>query len=115
MVAYERELKNFRQLNKIAKRHGVVLFGSSFAKEIPVCELRQTFDLDCAIYNRSITDLSVFDAKDLLEDCVDTLKPTRILLQLGETDLERGYKTIPEIISAYESIVTTLKEKNKMK
>ena len=113
MTVYEREVKNFRELNQVAKQHGVVLFGSTFAKGIPVCELRQAFDLDCDIYNRSLSDLSVFDAKTVLADCVNALHPSKILLQLGETDLERGYRTIPEIVSAYEEVVRELQKQNK--
>lgn len=112
MNTYERELVNFRNLNKIAIRNGVVLFGSSFAKEIPVCELKQSFELDCDIYNRSLTDLSVFDAENLLDDCVIDLAPRKVLIQLGETDLERGC-TIPEILSAYENIIAKLKSADK--
>ena len=84
MTVYEREVKNFRELNQVAKQHGVVLFGSTFAKGIPVCELRQAFDLDCDIYNRSFSDLSVFDAKNVLADCVNALHPSKILLQLAK-------------------------------
>ncbi|MCI9112323.1 MAG: hypothetical protein HFJ99_07180 [Eubacterium sp.] len=113
MNIYEREVENFRKLNRIAKKNSVVLLGSTFAKDIPVSELVQTFDIDCNVYNRSLTDLSVFDAEKLLDDCVISLSPKKILLQLGETDLERGYRTIPEILEAYEKIVAKLKNANK--
>lgn len=63
MNIYEREVENFRKLNRIAKKNSVVLLGSTFAKDIPVSELVQTFDIDCNVYNRSLTDLSVFDAE----------------------------------------------------
>ena len=113
MNVHEREIENFRKLNKLAKMNGVVLFGSSFAKNIPVCELKQAFHLDCNIYNRSLTDLSIFHAEELLNDCIFSLKPGTVLLQLGETDLEQGYHTIPEIIEAYKSLITKLKAADK--
>ncbi len=111
--AYERETDVYKQLNKIARKDGIVLFGSNFAKAIPVCELKQAFELDCDIYNRSLTDLSVFDAEGLLDRCVISLAPKKVLLQLGETDLERGYCTIPEIINAYEKVIVKLRKANK--
>ena len=58
---YEREAEEYCRLNDFAVRNGIVLFGSTFAKEIPVGELRQAFNLDCNIYNRSFADVSVFD------------------------------------------------------
>ena len=113
MNIYEREEKNYRRLNSIARPNGVVLFGSSFAKDIPVCELKQAFSLECDVYNRSYTDLSVFDASELLSECLNDLNPKKILLDLGETDLERGYKTIPEIIAAYESLIGNIRTYSK--
>ena len=110
---YEREAEEYCRLNDFAVRNGIVLFGSTFAKEIPVGELRQAFNLDCNIYNRSFTDVSIFDAEALLIKCVESLAPSKILLQLGETDLERGYRSVPEIISAYDSIVKNIKKRNR--
>lgn len=110
---YEREVEEYLRLNEFAVRNSVVLFGSTFAKDIPVGELRQAFDLDCNIYNRSFTDVSVFDAEALLIKCVESLAPSKILLQLGETDLERGYRSVPEIIAAYDSLVKSIKKRNR--
>ena len=110
---YEREAEEYCRLNDFAVRNGIVLFGSTFAKEIPVGELRQAFNLDCNIYNRSFADVSVFDAEELLIKCAESLAPSKILLQLGETDLERGYKSVPEIIAAYDSLVKSIKKRNR--
>ena len=103
------ELYNYYTLNKIAQKNQTVLLGSSFAKAIPVCELKQSFDLNVTIYNRSITNLSVFDVKPFLNDCVFALAPKKLLLNLGETDLEQGTHSIPEIIEAYEQLITSIK------
>lgn len=110
---YEREAEEYCKLNEFAVKNGIVLFGSTFAKDIPVGELRQAFDLDCNIYNRSFTDVSIFDAEALLIECVESLAPSKILLQLGETDLERGYRSVPEIIAAYDSLVKCIKKRNR--
>lgn len=113
MNMYEREIKSFRKLNTVANANGVVIFGSSFAKEIPVCELKQTFNIECDLYNRSLTDLSIFSAGELLQDCVCSLLPKKVLLQLGETDLEQGYHTLSEIINAYENLIAKLRSADK--
>lgn len=110
---YEREAEEYCRLNEFAVRNGIVLFGSTFAKDIPVGELRQAFELDCNIYNRSFADVSVFDAEALLIKCAESLAPSKILLQLGETDLERGYRSVPEIIAAYDSLVKSIKKRNR--
>ncbi len=109
MELYANEIKTYRQLNQVAHTGGVVLFGSSFAKNIPVNELKQDFDLDCNLYNRSLADLSVFDAASVLSDCVINLAPSKVLIQLGETDLEHGFRSISEIVAQYELIINQIR------
>lgn len=109
MTIYEREQKNYQILNQRVSANGVVILGSTFAKDIPVNELKQSVGIDSDIYNRSITDLSVFDAKNLLEDCVYDLNPKRVLLNVGETDLECGYRTLDEIVKAYGGLIDEIK------
>lgn len=113
MTLYERELTNYQILNQRVSANGVVILGSSFAKEIPVNELKQSVGIDSDIYNRSITDLSVFDGKYVLEDCVYDLNPKRVLLNLGETDLECGFRTIDEIVEAYRTLIDDIKVTSK--
>jgi len=109
MKEFEKELNCYKHLNKITRRGCVVVFGSTFAKSIPVSELTQTFGLDCVVYNRSFNDLSVFDAADLAEEAVMEIEPKKVVILLGETDLERGYKTVDEIAAGYEKLISVLK------
>ena len=110
---YEREAEEYSRLNEVAAKNGVVIFGSTFAKDIPASELRQSFNLSFDIYNRSFTDVSVFDAEPLLIKCAESIAPSKLILQLGETDLERGFKSVPEIISAYDKLVKRIKKRNR--
>lgn len=113
MNEYLNEIKSYEMLNEIADKDGVVVFGSTFTKNIPVSELAQALCLKCSIFNRSFNDLSVFDAVELFEATVKPLEPKKVLLQLGETDLARGYKSIDEIVNAYENLITTMRIYNK--
>lgn len=110
MNEYKNELDYYGRLNKIAEKNGVVFFGSTFAKNIPVSELGQTFGLNCNIYNRSFNDLSVFDAEKIIDDAVMSVFPKKIMLQLGETDIECGYKSVAEITEAYEHLINKIKK-----
>ncbi len=109
MSIYEREIKEYTALNKVAKKGSIVIFGSSFAKNIPASELAGSYNMDCCIYNRSINDLSVFDAPNVIEKCIADIVPRKIIIQLGETDLAKGYKTIPEIADAYKKLIVEIK------
>lgn len=108
---YRREIKEYRALNRVATGGGVVLFGSTFAKEMPVGELKQAFGIDRNIYNRSFLELSVFDAAAVAAESVIPLEPSKILLNLGETDLMRGLHSIPEIVDAYRELINTLRRR----
>ena len=46
-------------LNKLADLNGTVIFGGTEDREIPLCELKQAFELDSKLYNRSIAELSI--------------------------------------------------------
>lgn len=113
MNEYKKELEYYSRLNSISRKGGVVLFGSTFGKNIPVSELAQTFEMDCKVYNRSFTDLSVFDAAEILDEAVMKNEPDKIIIQLGETDLERGYKSVDEIVSAYENLISKIRKTDK--
>lgn len=108
---YSRDLHEYAALNKVAPAGGVVIFGSSFAKDIPAGELQQTFGFDRKIYNRSLYELSVFDAAALAESCIGELAPSKILIALGETDLRAGVHTIPEIVDEYSRLITELRRR----
>ena len=113
MNEYKNELDRYRDLYKVAEKGGVVFFGSTFAKNIPAAELGQALQLNCSVYNRSFSDLSVFDALEILDEAVLTLYPKKIILHLGEIDIERGYKSIEEISAAYEQLVLRIKKFDK--
>ena len=113
MKNYKDELNYYTSVNKMMQKGGVVLFGSTFAKNISVAELCKAFDVDCNVYNRSFNDLSVFDAQELVSGAVMSLQPKKIILQLGETDVERNEKSDDEVISAYEKLISNIKKADK--
>lgn len=82
----EKEIKRYQTLNELAGQDGLVILGGSADREIPLCELKQAFALDDALYNRSVTDLSVQNAVQVYDACVEELKPESILLHIGEAD-----------------------------
>ena len=46
----EREIKEYQSLNQVAKIGGVVIFGEHEDREIPVGELRESFNLEYSAY-----------------------------------------------------------------
>lgn len=109
MNEFQKELDYYKKLNSAVKHGEVVLLGSTFAGNIPVSELAQAFETDCRIYSRCFNDLSVSDALSVVNEAVLSLNPSKVVIQLGETDIERGYKSVNEIISDYEKLIGMIK------
>ena len=81
------QVKKYQLLNKLAESNGIVILGGSEDREIPLCELKQAFELDSKLYNRSVADLSINDALEIYTSCVAPLSPECVLLHLGDADL----------------------------
>ena len=113
MCVSEKEIATYNALNRLSRRDSVVILGSTYFREMPVGELKQAFGILSDIYNRSLTDLSVFEAKDIAVDIVSEMSPRKLILQLGETDLRSGKRTVDEVIEEIDSIVRELHKTDK--
>lgn len=97
-------LFHFNILNQVAKEHGIVLFGSTSAANIPINELVQDYGINKNIYNRSIPGLTVMEAEKDLDSCIYSLKPQKIILNLGEEDMLAG-SDLTKVIDQYRWIL----------
>ncbi|MGM9522213.1 MAG: SGNH/GDSL hydrolase family protein [Oscillospiraceae bacterium] len=94
--------KKFRELNSMADGHGVVLFGSDFLADLPVCELAQSFHIWERLYNRSVKGADIVKAGELLEECVFALHPDKVVVNFGEEDILHANFDIDAFMSQYE-------------
>lgn len=111
---YEMEEKmNYEELNNIAQKNAVILFGGAMDKKIPVAELAQSFEFDFKIYNRSEELLSVKNAKDIYSKNIQPLEPEAILIHIGETDQNLFKNSSVDFDNYYMSMLETIKNTNK--
>lgn len=103
------DIKKYKKLNTFATPNGIVIFGGSQAKNIPLCELKQAFAIEPDMYNRSITSLSIRDAGLVYEECILPLAPETILLHIGETDLDFFEKNPTGFDTEYHALLTRIK------
>lgn len=104
---------NYAVLNELAKKGGTVIFGGKEDMNIPLCELKQAFELDGIFYNRSIEDLSVANAAEHYEVYISDLEPDTVLLHIGEADLDLFNKKPSEFIRLYRELIVKIKTLNK--
>ncbi len=113
MCINKSEVTNYENLNKFANKNSVVVLGSTFMHDVPMAELRQSFGIYADVYNRSLTDLKVSEAKEIIEGIMKDLNPKRILLQLGEIEMNEPSTNVANLMKDYKSIIATIRNFNK--
>ncbi len=103
------EITQYCELNKIAEPNGIVIFGGTAVKELPLCELKQAFSLNANLYNRSIRELSITNAFEIYEKCVAQLKPEILFLQIGEADLDFFIQHTAKFDENYRELLQNIK------
>lgn len=109
---YENEIKKYLALNNLAETNGIVIFGGSADKEIPLCELKQAFELRSNLYNRSIFNLSIHTALNTYNACVAPLHPETLLLHIGNADLEFFLENTSDFDQKYIQLIQQIKAQN---
>lgn len=107
------EVKRYDGLNEFANKHSVVVLGSTFMSNIPMSELKQSFGIHSDIYNRSLTDLRIDEATDVLKNIMDTLSPKKVVLHLGEIELRDSEANISVLIYQMKELIDIIKNSDK--
>lgn len=109
----EAEIQNYKKLNELADKFGIVIFGYGNDKKIPICELRQAFAVEAKVYNRSLENISLKEAISLYKEIVDVLSPDTVLLHLGEADIDLFSECSAEFDNKYRELIKYIKSQNK--
>lgn len=107
------ETKKYYALNELAEKGGTIIFGGKEDKNIPLCELKQAFELDSKFYNRSFENLTITKAYELYKSCVAPLEPDTVLLHIGENDLDLFSENSDRFIELYRELVDKIRCYNK--
>ena len=109
----ETEILKYQKLNELAQTGGIVILGGSEDLNIPLCEIRQAFEMEENLYNRSFMDFSVTDSVVAYDACVSALKPETILLHVGQMDLDMLRQNAAEFDSQYRALINHIRAQNK--
>ena len=109
----EHEIKKHLAMNELAEPNGIIIIGGTEDREIPLCELKQAFELNSNLYNRSITNLSINSAVEVYDSCVAGLNPDCILLHIGDADLDFFTADPTAFAQKYRELIKHIKSLDK--
>lgn len=109
---FENEIKKYQALNELAEQNGIVIIGGTEDKDIPLCELKQAFELNSNLYNRSVSNISVSNASKVYDDCVAELNPESVLLHIGTADLQLFEENSSEFDRKYRDLIKHIRTSN---
>mgnify|MGYP003300079331 CR=1 FL=1 len=110
---FETKIKQYKSLNKLAEKNGIVIFGGNEDLDIPIGELRQAFSIESKMYNRSIDGLSINNAINVYDECISPLVPETILIHIGSADLKNFEKESTIFDQKFRELITHIRLLNK--
>ena len=109
----ESEIKKYQKLNDLAQANGIVIFGGKDDTNIPLCEIRQAFNVEENMYNRSFTDLSIEDAILVYDNCVSSISPETVFIHIGDCDIDMLKENPAEFDNKYRELIKHIRTQNK--
>ena len=94
----------YKAINELSLKGEIVVFGSTYMANFPFYELINRSRLERAVYNRSIPGLTLSEALEIVDDCVLSIRPSKVFLALGEEDLTRA-----DAFADYKKLVDTIR------
>lgn len=110
---FNMDLHKYKVLNELAEKNGIVVFGGSEDMDVPLGELKQAFDIESKMYNRSISGLSINDAVSAYDACVAPLMPETVLLHIGSADLDFFAEDAAAFDQKYRELIAHIRNLDK--
>lgn len=110
---FNMDMHKYKVLNELAEKHGIVVFGGSEDMNVPLGELKQAFDIESKMYNRSISNLSINNAISAYDACVAPLEPETVLLHIGNADLDFFAENASAFDQKYRELIAHIRNLDK--
>ncbi len=110
---FEKEIEKYMKLNSIAESFGTVILGIGEDAQIPISELAASFNMDTKFYNRSAEEISVTQAAAYYDAVIKELRPERVILHLGSSDIELFRENAAVFDREYRGLIEHIRKDNK--
>ena len=106
------KVRNYRILNRTAKKGAVLFTGSSLMEQFPVCELARSAGIGRTIYNRGIGGTTTDDFLREIDTVLLDLEPSVVFINIGTNDMTNrvyGDGWMDHLEANYERILQAAK------
>lgn len=107
------KVRNYKVLNQVAKRGGILFTGSSLMEQFTVTEFAMSAGVKEPVYNRGIGGFTTDDFLENMDTQIFDLEPSRVFINIGTNDMNPQYGENWEerLIGNLKAIYSQIKEK----
>ncbi len=106
---FNMKVRNFKDLNKLAKKGETVFVGSSLAEFFPITEMLQNVEPRLRVYNRGIGGDVIAGLLTRMEESVFELEPKKIFINIGTNDISHeGYER-EKLLADYRGVLEMIR------
>lgn len=109
-----KKVRNYKELNKFAKKGQILFTGSSLMEQFPINEYCMSNGIDTVVYNRGIGGTTTDDFIREIDTVLFDLEPSKLFINIGTNDIrerEDGEPWQEHLLNNYEYILQQVKEK----
>lgn len=101
-VTIDSHIKDFETLNALSHKGGIVFFGGSYFSRMNIPELCSDNGMTETVCDRSVEGLKIKDAPFLLKSAVYDLRPEKVFINIGDSDVAAENASVEKFIDKYE-------------
>ncbi len=110
----QNKVRNFKVLNRLAKKGCILFTGSSLMEQFPVTEMAMSAGVETPVYNRGIGGTTTEDFLREIDTVLLDLDPAKVFINIGTNDMtDRVYGDAwkDQLEAHYDEIIRIAKEK----
>lgn len=104
-------ITEYKALNRLAKKNGVVLMGTATMSALRFNELLRDYDLDCSVYNRSARELTAAAAIEFYRRNVEPASPATLIVCLGENEAADETASVKDFAASLAAFVADVRSR----
>jgi lysophospholipase L1-like esterase len=103
-------IMKYAGLNRFVQKGKILFVGSSLMEHFPLNELMMNKGMTQVAYNRGIGGYTTKDLLETMDECIFSLEPSRIFINIGSNDIGTPGYLEENLIDSYRKILLLIKK-----